>query len=129
MSTIAYFSGEVNADGSIGNTHGWPKYTGDPAAAADVVNMINTAHAQGVKVVLCFTNFTSAAIDSIVGTPQYRTTFIQQALAIVRAGNGDGVNIDFEGINSSSKSIDPLMQGWRIVHTASRDAVSCAPTI
>ena len=131
VSTIAYFSGEVNADGSVGNTHGWPKYTGDPSASADVVNMINTAHAQGVKVVLCFTNFTSAEIDAIIGTPQYRTTFIQQALAIVQGGNGDGVNIDFEGINSSSKNgLTQFMQALAdSFHTRIPGSqVSCAPT-
>ncbi len=131
VSTIAYFSGEVNADGSVGNTHGWPKYTGDPSASADVVNMINTAHAQGVRVVLCFTNFTSAEIDLIIGTPQYRTAFIQQALAIVQAGNGDGVNIDFEGINSGSKNaLTQFMQALAdSFHTRLPGSqVSCAPT-
>ena len=131
VSTIAYFSGEVNADGSVGDTHGWPKYTGDPAAAADVVNMINTAHAQGVKVVLCFTNFTSTEIDAIIGTPQFRTTFIQRALAIVQGGKGDGVNIDFEGINSSSKNaLTQFMQALAdSFHTRLPGSqVSCAPT-
>jgi spore germination protein YaaH len=131
VSTIAYFSGEVNADGSVGNTHGWPKYSGDPSAAADVVNMINTAHANGVKVVLCFTNFTTADLDAIVGTPLYRTTFIQQALAIVQAGNGDGVNIDFEGINSGSKNaltqfMHALADSFHTRLPGSQ--VSCAPT-
>ena len=58
----------------------------------------------GSKVVLCFTNFTASEIDAIVSTPAYQTTFIQQSLAIVKAGNGDGININFEGINSSSKA-------------------------
>ena len=93
--------------------------------------MINAAHAQGVRVVLCFTNFTSAEIDLIIGTPQYRTTFIQQALAIVQAGNGDGVNIDFEGINSSSKNaLTQFMQALAdSFHTRLPGSqVSCAPT-
>ncbi len=131
VSTIAYFSGEIAADGSIGDTHGWPKMPGDPTASAQVVNMINAAHAAGVKVVLCFTNFTGSEIDAIVSTPAYRTVFIQQSMAIVKAGNGDGININFEGINSASKA---ALTQFMIALADSFHAnipgsqVSCAPT-
>lgn len=131
VSTIAYFSGEIAADGSIGDTHGWPKTAGDPTASAQVVNMINAAHAAGVKVVLCFTNFTGSEIDAIVNTPAYRATFIQQSMAIVKAGNGDGININFEGINSASRS---ALTQFMIALADSFHAnlpgsqVSCAPT-
>lgn len=131
VSTIAYFSGEVAGDGSIGTTHGWPKTPGDPSATADVVNMINAAHAAGVKVVLCFTNFTAAEIDAIVSNPTYQSTFIAQSLAIVKAGNGDGININFEGINSSSKPaltqfMNALADSFHVNLPGSQ--VSCAPT-
>ncbi len=131
LSTIAYFSGEVNANGSIGDTHGWPKYPGDPSAAADVVSMINAAHATGVRVVLCFTNFASSDIQALVSTPSYRTTFIEQSLAIVKAGGGDGININFEGINSGDR--DALTTFMQVLadsfHTRIPGSqVSCAPT-
>jgi spore germination protein YaaH len=131
ISTIAYFSGEIAANGAIGDTHGWPAYPGDPSAAADVVHMINAAHANGVKVVLCFTNFSASEIDAIISTPAYQTTFIQQSLAIVKAGNGDGININFEGINSSGKA---ALTQFMIALADSFHAnlpgsqVSCAPT-
>lgn len=131
VSTIAYFSGEVAANGTVGDTHGWPKYPGDPSASADVVNMINAAHAAGVRVVLCFTNFEAAGIDAIITTPAYRTTFIQQALSIVQAGGGDGININFEGINSANKA---ALTAFMIAladsfHTRMPGSqVSCAPT-
>jgi len=131
VSTIAYFSGEVASDGSVGNTYGWPKYPGDPLAVADVVNMINTAHANGVRVVLCFTNFDGAQIDAIVSTPSARETFIQQSLAIVKAGNGDGININFEGILSTSRDnltqfMSALADSFHTLLPGSQ--VSCAPT-
>jgi hypothetical protein len=131
VSTIAYFSGEIAADGSIGSTHGWPKVPGDPSATAYVVNTINAAHAAGVKIVLCFTNFTGSEIDAIVSNPTYRNTFIQQSLAIVKAGNGDGININFEGINSSSKAaltqfMNALADSFHTNIPGSQ--VSCAPT-
>ena len=93
--------------------------------------MINAAHANGTKVVLCFTNFTASEIDAIIGTPAYRTTFIRQALAIVKAGNGDGININFEGINSASRaSLTQFMNALAdSFHTSIPGSqVSCAPT-
>jgi spore germination protein YaaH len=131
VSTIAYFSGEVSSDGSVGNTNGWPKYPGDPAAAADVINMINAAHAKGVRVVLCFTNFDGAQIQAIVSTPSACEAFIQQSLAIVKAGNADGININFEGILSTSRDyltqfMIALADSFHTLLPGSQ--VSCAPT-
>jgi hypothetical protein len=131
VSTVAYFSGEVGADGSVGNTHGWPKYVGDPAASSDVINFISAAHGAGVRVVLCFTNFDAAQIRALVSSPVSTTRFLQEALTIVQAGSGDGVNINFESIPSISR--DSLTLFMRALadsfHTRIPGAqVSCAPT-
>ena len=131
VSTIAYFSGEALPDGTINQAHGWPLYPGDPGASADVVNMINTAHTSGVKVVLCITNFTGSEIHTIVSTPSIRTTTIQRCLALVVAANADGININFEGIQNQSR--DALTQFMReltdTLHTRRPGSqVSCAPT-
>ena len=101
VSTIAYFSAEVNTDGTIGSVHGWPRSVGDPSASADVVAMINAAHDAGVRVVLCLTNFDSGSLALLLASPAYRTTLIQQSLALVEAGGGDGINVNFEGIPSA----------------------------
>jgi spore germination protein YaaH len=131
VSTIAYFSGEAEADGSISNTHGWPRYPGDPSASANVISMINAAHGAGVKVVLCITNFDGNEIHSIVSDSTNRTTFIQQALALVQAGGGDGVNINFEGIQGASRDgVTDFMKALAdTFHTRMPGSqVSCAPT-
>ncbi|MEW6511446.1 MAG: glycosyl hydrolase family 18 protein [Bacteroidota bacterium] len=131
LSTVAYFSGEAAADGSIGLLHGWPRYAGDPNADASVVSMINAAHARGVRVVLCITNFTAAQIDQIVSTPSATAALIQNSLAAVLAAGGDGVNINFEGVNNASR--DALTQFMHSLadtfHTRMPGSqVSCAPT-
>jgi spore germination protein YaaH len=131
ISTVAYFSGEINADGSVGNVHGWPRYAGDPSASADVISIINAAHGSGVKVVLCFTNFTAKSIDTLVSTPACRETFFREAMAIVKAGNGDGINIDFESIPSGSKNnLTLFMRALADTFHAQLPGsqVSCAPT-
>jgi len=131
VSTVAYFSGEVAPDGSVGDTHGWPKYVGDPAASSDVISFINAAHGAGVRVVLCFTNFDAAQIRALVSSPESTTRFLQEALTIVQAGSGDGVNINFESIPSIGR--DSLTLFMRALadsfHTRIPGAqVSCAPT-
>ncbi|MCK5571509.1 MAG: hypothetical protein KAJ12_02060, partial [Bacteroidetes bacterium] len=131
VSTVAYFSGEAEPDGSISNTHGWPRYPGDPSASTNVINMINAAHGAGVKVVLCITNFDGNEIHSIVSDPTHRTALIQQALALVQAGGGDGVNINFEGIQGISRDavtgfIKALADTFHTRMPGSQ--VSCAPT-
>jgi len=131
VSTVAYFSGEAQADGSIGNTHGWPRYPGDPSAGAHVINMINAAHGAGVKVVLCITNFDGNEIHSIVSDSTHRTTLIQQTLALVEAGGADGVNINFEGIQGISRdAVTDFMKALAdTFHTRIPGSqVSCAPT-
>jgi spore germination protein YaaH len=131
VSTIAYFSAEVNSNGSIGSVHGWPRYAGDPSASADVVSMINAAHGAGVRVVLCLTNFDAGSLALLLATPDYRTTLIQQSLALVEAGAADGVNINFEGIPSASRNdltdfMHALVDSFHARLPGSQ--VSCAPT-
>jgi spore germination protein YaaH len=131
VSTIAYFSGEALPDGTINQAHGWPLFPGDPNASVDVFNMITRAHTNGVKAVLCITNFTGSEIHTIVSTPSIRTAIVQRCLALVVAANADGININFEGIQSASR--DFLTQFMReladTLHTRRPGSqVSCAPT-
>lgn len=131
LSTIAYFSGEAAADGSIGDTHGWPRSPGDPSANSSVLSMIDTAHQNGVRVVLCITLFDGNAIHTLVSTPSYRNTFIEQTLSLVEAGNGDGININFEGILSQSSAAVTQFMVELADSFHSRmpgSQVSCAPT-
>lgn len=85
LTHVACFSLEVNGDGTIRRTRGWPW-----------TNVINNAKANGVKVILVVANFNPTEISSIINTPAHRQTFFQNMRAQMIAGDADGLNIDFE---------------------------------
>jgi N-acetylmuramoyl-L-alanine amidase len=100
LSYVAYFSMGVNSDGSLTNQSGsyaWP-------SGSYVQSLINTAHANGVKVVLTATLFNSSSITTLLSNSTYRQNAINNLLYQVQLGNGDGVCIDFEGVSSSQKA-------------------------
>ncbi len=92
LSTVAYFSADVSADGTLGDLHGWPP-----------VDLISTAHVHGVRVVLVATCFSSSSISTLLSSPAYRTALVNNLLGQVESAGADGVNIDFEGVSGSQK--------------------------
>ncbi|MHA1731200.1 MAG: glycosyl hydrolase family 18 protein [Promethearchaeota archaeon] len=90
ISHLAWFSVEVNSDGTIGSKHGWPEW-----------DVINQTHQNGSKVVLTATMFSSSDIHTLLASASYRTAAVNNLLAEVRAGNADGVCIDFENPEQS----------------------------
>ena len=92
ITTLAYFSAEVNGTGGLDDLHGWP-----------ITGLINEAHAHGTDVVLCATLFNSTDITTLLSSSTNRTNCINNLLAQVQAGNADGINIDFESFPSSQK--------------------------
>ena len=86
LTHVAAFSVEVNADGTMGNDHGWP-WTA----------LVDTAHANGVKVVLVATLFNTDDLFTLVTTPAYKQAFFANIKNKMLEGTTDGINIDFEG--------------------------------
>jgi len=95
LDILAYFSVEVEADGDLGSDHGW----GDAAALA----LIDEAHAAGVDVILSATRFGGSALAPLLGSATNRANCIENLVARMIAGNGDGLDIDFEGVNLSNR--------------------------
>lgn len=93
LSHIGYFAIELNANGSVGNTRGWPDH-----------GLVNTAHQNGVKVVIVAKNFSSSDLSTLLGSSENRSRAIASIISQIQAGNADGVNIDFENLPSSRKS-------------------------
>jgi spore germination protein YaaH len=94
LSTVAYFGLHVNAtDGSLvqGDT-GWNVWHSSAASG-----LINTAHANGVRVVLSVI-LQSQAADMCSALDHGATTASQVAAQLIGA---DGVNIDYEGTNQA----------------------------
>ena len=124
ISTLAYFSIEINGNGDVVNDHGW-------GSSSTVTTLITTAHTAGVRVVLCMTNFTASEIATIVNTPSTKKKVIDNLYAAVAARGGDGVNIDFEGIPSGNRdSVSAFMRDLasKFHGGIPGSKVSCAPT-
>jgi uncharacterized protein (TIGR03437 family) len=92
LSTVGYFSYEVDSQtGGAVSTHGWP----NPA-------FNSLAHNGGAKVVLVVTSFGYAANDALLGDPSRTDALIANLISLVQ-GQGDGVNIDFEQVNTAQR--------------------------
>ena len=91
LTHLACFSVGVNSNGTLGTMNGWP---------SSWTSLVNTAHANGVKVILVATNFTPTSIYTLITSTKYKNAFFTNITNQMIAGNADGLNIDFEGSNS-----------------------------
>ena len=107
VSTIAYFSVNANMDGNLvkgpsgSPTTGWAGWT-----SSRMTDVINRAHANGVKVVLTVTMMAwdSASANrqaQLLGSSVARSRLVNQIVTAVRARGADGVNLDFEPLATS----------------------------
>ncbi|MBN2722652.1 MAG: hypothetical protein JXR95_01120 [Deltaproteobacteria bacterium] len=91
LTHIAYFSVEVQTDGTLGDRRGWP----DNA-------LVNTAHSNGVKVELVFTLMSSSAIENVLSVTSTRHDLVIDMVDEMELGGADGINIDFEFVSSTA---------------------------
>jgi hypothetical protein len=115
LSTIAYFSVDVNPNGSIDKSGpGWAGYQ-----SQDLTNLVNSAHQAGDRVVLTATDFSQTSLDALTHDPSAGVTLGRQLTELVKAKNLDGVNLDFEGTGSADQAgLDHLVsQVDFILHT------------
>ncbi len=94
LSHIAYFSVELYGDGTLGSIPN----------LSTLQNLRNTAHAQGVKVVITATQFDNATIETLLLSPASRTAAVNNLLNFALTHTLDGVSIDFEFPSSSVKN-------------------------
>lgn len=98
LTHVACFSVEVNSNGTLGNKRGWPWWS-----------VINTAKANGVKVILVATLFDGPAIRTLITTPAYKQAFFDNIRQELVAGDADGLNIDFESGTTWQSDINAFM--------------------
>ncbi|HEY7846936.1 MAG TPA: glycosyl hydrolase family 18 protein [Candidatus Limnocylindria bacterium] len=102
VSTIAYFSVNANMEGNLvkgqpgSPTTGWAGWT-----SSRMTDVINRAHASGVKVVLTVTMMAWDSASAhrqamLLGSPTARSRLVNQIVSAVRTRGADGVNLDFE---------------------------------
>ena len=97
LTTIAYFGINMNSDGSMFNSDaGFAVWQSQSAT-----DLINAAHAAGDRVVLVVKTFDNATIASITGSEVHRQAAINSIVSQLATRSADGVNIDFEGTDSS----------------------------
>ena len=81
LTTLAYFSVDANADGTLDESGaGWNGYE-----SQDLANLVTRAHAAGDRVVLTVTCFSQAALDAITSDPTAPATL---SAALVERGVG-----------------------------------------
>jgi spore germination protein YaaH len=90
LSTVAFFSLELDGTGAIVDDHGWPW-----------TPLIEAAHEEGVRVIVTATLFSTAAIDMLLSSPARRQVAVTNLVA--EAQGADGVSIDFEGVPGARK--------------------------
>ena len=101
LSTIAYFGVPALSNGTLQKTGtGWNGWT-----SATMTDVINEAHAEGVKVVLTVTmmawDYDYTAMSAVLNSAHRRTKLADDIAATVAARNADGVNLDFEPMPNS----------------------------
>jgi hypothetical protein len=100
FTTIAYFSVDVNADGTIDRSGaGWDGYQ-----SQDLVDLVTRAHQAGVRVVLTATCFDQSTLDALTHDPSAWPVLGATLSALVAAKDLDGVNVDFEGAGSGDQA-------------------------
>ncbi len=119
FSTLAYFSVDVNPDGTVQQSGpGWDGYRSQA-----LVDLVSRAHAAGDHVVLTATDFAQPSLDAITHDPGAGTKLGQTLLALVQAKHLDGVNLDFEGNGSADQAgLDRLVaEVGDVLHQANPD--------
>jgi spore germination protein YaaH len=100
LTTIAYFSVDVNGNGTVQNSGpGWTGY--ESQALSD---LITRAHASGSRVVLTATCFGQGALNQLTSDPAAGKRLATALVQLVSAKNLDGVNLDFEGEGSADQT-------------------------
>ena len=100
LTTLAYFSVDANADGTLNESgSGWNGYE-----SQDLVDLVNRSHAAGDRVVLTVTCFSQSSLNAITSDPSAPTRLSAALIAAVSAKNLDGVNFDFEGQGSGDRT-------------------------
>ena len=106
LSTIAYFSVGAGWDGYLtkGTSTGWSGWN-----STQMTDVINRAHARGVKVVMTVTmmawdSTSRSRMATFLGSATYRARLVSQVAAAVKARGADGVNLDFEPVATTQRA-------------------------
>ena len=92
LTHISTFDFAVSSSGNITNPAYWPW-----------TDVINAAHQNGVKVILTAVNFTASDIHNLLTNSTAKQNFFSNVVNRMQSFQLDGVNIDFESLNSADR--------------------------
>jgi len=92
LSAIAIFAVTIDENGNTVTDEGWPAW-----GSQEMSDMVNAAHAAGVKVLVTVRNFNDDEMFQMLGNQEHFHTAVRTATDLMRMRNLDGVVIDFEG--------------------------------
>lgn len=111
VSTLAYVGYDVDpATGSPTSLHAW-----------NTTSLIDVAHQSGAAVVLTVQLMGAVPTRQFLSVPAARATLIESLITAVKSRNGDGVNIDFEGVPGDQRA--NLVTFFKELSTALRTAL------
>ena len=104
LSTIAYFGIGAQTDGTLVRSNdGWRGWV-----SGEMTQVMNAAHARGVKVVPTVTFMTSngdyGPLTTLLNSPANRARLVGEITSLIRGRGADGVNVDFEPVPASLRS-------------------------
>lgn len=100
LTTIAYFSIDVNPDGTLDKSgSGWQGLQSQALA-----DLVTRAHQSGVRVVLTVNQFDQGALDTLTSSKTAPATLSAALISAIQSKNLDGVNLDFEGEGSGDQA-------------------------
>lgn len=122
LTHIAYFSAEATSAGNISSIHNWNT---DP--------VVETAHSNGVKVLLTATLFGETANHALLTNSTACTKLITNLVAKTTARGGDGICIDFESVGSwsgATKALTTFMSNLVVkAHAKNLEVSICLPSV
>lgn len=92
LTHIACFDFQADSLGRLKNPSYWPW-----------TDVINKAHSNGVKVIMCVTNFTGSQINKIISVAANKQNLFSKIKNTIKQYSLDGINIDFEGLNKADR--------------------------
>jgi len=92
LTHIAVFDFKVAANGDITPPSYWPW-----------IDVINTAHEHGVKIIMTIVNFTTSQIHTLLTNQTSRQNLFENIKQTINEFDLQGVNIDFENIASADR--------------------------
>lgn len=95
LTHVAYFGVQVVEGGELANPRHW--------TTGELAPLIQVAHDAGVDFVLTLICFDGSTIDAVLADPEVRAALVTRVTGMVAEGNGDGVNVDFEGLPLARK--------------------------